>query len=1749
MIPHHLERNEKEDESLKEVQTLLTRHADSFNTIPRPGFKEALKARILEARQHVSMPRFSSLFSSGLFKKMAPLGLSLGVLLIIFMMVFQPFFHTNIVSAAELILTAENSDSLGVDPQSTFLLESKENLDIKAVQEQLKIQMEHNVPFTLEQIDAKKIRLAFEEPLSPNELLGVTLNQVQTTQNGETQERPYQWAFQVKETFRVLATTPGNRESYAPVETGVEVVFSHQHIDLKKFEQAFHIEPKVNGIFTSQDRSFAFVPEKLEPGTVYTVTIDKSLRPEGSEETLQEDYIFSFETNPNSLGWFEFSVAEHYVTVSPSSTVTIPYHANGETHNEQGNPQSSGVQSPLHVKLSQFLPQENQSAYEQFVEANRRAKSLEWRVFTATDELLNTSTLTPVSEFDAQKVNASWENYFLFPESLEEGYYFAQVSFGDRQTWLLIASSPLTAYVAKANNQTLVWVNDALTKQAIAGADVRLLDYGTSATTDQEGLGTIRVSAESSTQDYLETEFLEVKQDNHAILLTLTEPYVLYGNKSLYEGKRGVFSQPSSEYWSYLYTDRPMYQTTDTLKLWGYLEKRSTGERPSQIHVWIGQKQWCDYSMSCTGERPVIFDETLLSVNKEGTFEGTLDIDQMPPGYYQVTTEVNGEEISSRGINVSEYTKPAYTLTLTPDTKAVFAGEPVEFTVQAEFFEGTPVKGLEVDVNTQFEQKTLILDETGTARGSVSFSYQQLQTQESTQRFPTYQWISIKPHRPEEGQIESNTYVMVFGPHVYIDIPWNQATSKEGQGEVTFTTRNVEPIDSWDPSLFGSNVLANQLVSGEVIEITYVSREVGSSYDFISKKVIKQYTYDRQEKKILDFTVTTDAQGKGTYRFDTPNKNANYEVHLSSADSSGLVDKATSYVWIDQSFKYGQDTALHFKNPEIDANPSFQGYDLGQTVHLSVEQNWKPFVPESTGRFLYFKAQNGIQETHTSSSPDYEFSYEAKDIPNVDIYGVYFNGEAYAKISGNSSVSFDTSSHELKVNISQDKTQYRPGEEVTLFFDVHDADNQPVAAQLNINVVDEAFYALASEEVNPLRELFHFVESGVLVTQTSEQIKQSDSMAEGGGGGDRGRFVFKDTALFKTIQTDTNGKGTLTFTLPDNITSWRVTAQALETNQKLAGKKTTQVAATLPFFIQPTLQKSYLKEDRPIILLRANGTDVDQTQPVTYSVKIGNQETEQTITSTIGETAHVSLPELPLGKIEITIHGETQQASDDEMGVLTDTITRSINVVSSRLTKSTISTYRLNDYPTLSGSTDDLTWVTFIDGNQGRYYGELSSLSYQSGERVDQAVTRMLARELLNQTFNETEIPSSFSPSVYQGQGIRLFPYSSESIELTAQIALLQEIPFDKEAMKIALRNQLFPSLSSQPSSLTTREIAQVYAALATLGEPVLAQTQQFLTTPDLGVEEQLYGSLALLYSGHKEGARMMYKSLIEQTTKEQNSRWLPADSKELQGKYTALLAVLSSGLNEPEADELYSAVITKDHGETLLAVEQFLFIKNRLQNLPIGSITATYYLEGEQHTVSLEKGESFSIALTQEELQALQPETTKGEVMLVTRSTKPFTQEESDVQENLLLTRSYYSQTNPTQTFKEGDLVKIKLQFDIPTSDIPTSETQTPETFELVDLLPSGLEVITPTLAVYQSDMRDQVCQSYPTQVKDQQISFFVSNDTGWNSAGCELHTVVYYARVVTPGTYLSQPAMMSSITNPEIYTLSDSSSLTIGQ
>ncbi len=110
-------RNPENDPSLKGIGGLLSRRAKSIDSTPRPGFREALLARLREARKAPSMSKISlaALFSSAAVR-FAAAGTTVLVVLVIAVLVFQPYFGVKVAYAAdEFTLTPETSDALGVD--------------------------------------------------------------------------------------------------------------------------------------------------------------------------------------------------------------------------------------------------------------------------------------------------------------------------------------------------------------------------------------------------------------------------------------------------------------------------------------------------------------------------------------------------------------------------------------------------------------------------------------------------------------------------------------------------------------------------------------------------------------------------------------------------------------------------------------------------------------------------------------------------------------------------------------------------------------------------------------------------------------------------------------------------------------------------------------------------------------------------------------------------------------------------------------------------------------------------------------------------------------------------------------------------------------------------------------------------------------------------------------------------------------------------------------------------------------------------------------------------------------------------------------------------------------------------------------------------------------------------------------------------------------------------------------------------
>ncbi|MFC1788036.1 alpha-2-macroglobulin family protein, partial [Patescibacteria group bacterium] len=934
---------------------------------------------------------------------------------------------------------------------------------------------------------------------------------------------------------------------------------------------------------------------------------------------------------------------------------------------------------------------------------------------------------------------------------------------------------------------------------------------------------------------------------------------------------------------------------------------------------------------------------------------------------------------------------------------------------------------------------------------------------------------------------------------------------------------------------------ANQLVTGKLFEITYSKQEEGTYYDFIRKVTRKKYKYVKNTKELEPFEITTNENGIATYTFSIENPEARYEAVLQTKDQDGNIHEKKIYLYSKQStqtYYYGPTLRFRDLKEEKDENGGniTPSYEAGEEVNLVVEYSGTAFETQVDDRFLFLQAQRGLQEVEISETPEYNFTFEEADIPNVRVFGVLFTGEGYVEVKNRYdlmgfngfNVRVNKESRELNIEVEVNQEEYRPGGEVSVSFMVTDQNDQPVAAELNLNVVDEAYYALYPyEKSDPLGELYSNVSSGVLITKVSREASLDAIGAEGGGGGGDPRSVFKDTAYFASFRSAKNGKATHTFTLPDNITEWRLTTQAIEDDRKLAGvNDTTKVDASLPFFVIPVMRENYLVEDQPTLLLRSAGTHLNTGDTVDYTIEIPSVEFEESKVARADETVYIDLPELGEGTHDIIVSGAT--------GDYEDAVKRPVSIIKSWLVKPIISTQELTEGMTVEGAKTGLTLVTFMDGNRGQYYDDTMYLSYRWGDRADEAVARSVATELLNTQFEEERRVPTIDLERYQQQGIQLLPHGDVDLELSAKIAMLGETPFDEIQLSSYLQNTLYSRPEAKDSPRPDAKLAALmYAGLAALDEPVLAEIQRFAERDDLGTDEKLNIALALYFSGDKERARGIYRELLEKTEEASGYRYLSSDDEETTGERTAKMAILAGGLLEPERDRLFDYLVGQYHGDTLLVLEKAIFLNETLPLLEAGESVVSFTKDGERQTKQIKGHQKVTLALPADQLASLSPSAEQGRVIVISKYDQPIASPESGSDDRLSLKRSYSTRGTEMTSFEEGDLVKVTLNFS-------ADESLPKASYQVTDVLPSGLSPVTR----WRSYDRDK-CTRYPYQTDGQRVSFYVYPDFSWTCSG----TINYFARVVTPGEYKAEPAVIRTSRDVVPFNYSEEQQITISQ
>ncbi|HZK26251.1 MAG TPA: alpha-2-macroglobulin family protein, partial [Thermoclostridium sp.] len=1437
-------------------------------------------------------------------------------ILLAFTLITAVFWVTNPITTSYaqeyrngFMLTPVSSDASGINVDTDFILKTKDSYSQEQIIEMLRLLGDIQIEVT--QNNEKEFLVKVKNDLEENSLYTFILT---TTEN-----KTVSWTFQTQRDFTILGTLPAHQSNYIPVNSGIEIYFSHK--DFGDVDKYFQISPHVAGRFESNGYTAVFIPKRLEPGTIYTITIKKGLPLNDTKQKLEKDYVFAFETAPEDIKEVEYkgslSFGYSMIEFSSKDAPLLPINIYSADR--------SIKQAVVSTSIYKFNSSEN------FIDAVKSTYERPyWAYASIEDGLIDTKSLLEVVSFDQTFDMTQWqERYLSAPEALQKGFYIVESTYNGLTAQALVQITDISAYFTQSDTQTLFWVNNIRTGKPVQGAKVTINDESKTYTTNEAGVVTFETIVD-------EPDEMGVNKLNYFTINKVTDELILINNR--YRTYREDYDSQNS-YWRYFQTDRSLYKPDDQVQFWGYLKDRTDAPAPEDITVEIAQGNYwgmpgarmLQYFLPSI-QKPLVF--TKVSTDS-GFFEGSFNLPQLSPGGYQITIKSGENIINSHYISVENYVKPAYKMTVEKDKNAIFLDESVNFIVTPAFFDGTPLPFLDVSNNLRgnpFESRNETVNTGASGKIIIPFT---ATTDDSTAQGERRVHLNATASLPESGMISGREDVRVF----INDINATFTSNTDKSGKTTLGAKlnkiNLDKIndpetdDDYSTDFLGDPVTFKKL-SGTIIYHYYEKIEDGEEYDYINKVVRKRYRYEERTKKIQGFSFKTDETGLGSQTFDLKDPTTGYyTAELIWHDGNGRI--MTREVYLSSHNYIGMGDEYDWYHLESDKDK----YRTGDEVTVTLKNNEKDADAKSV---LFIEAQNGITDYKVQNSAEYKTSFDADKVPNFYVTAVYFNGNSYVK-AGSRNIRYDTDEKKIDIEMKADREAYRPGDIVTINITAVDENKNPIPARINLALMDEAMLEISNYYVDVLGSLYQWLNSGLGYSHSTHQMGSNysvkDDAVAGAGGRDFGnaatpepemaksdmavsfdgaatantaamsevqvRSDFRDTALFKTIVLDEYGTGTLSFKLPDNVTSWHVTLAGISSDL-YGGTDEASLKVTLPFFINDSMNTTYLKYDFPYIGVSSYGNDLTEGEIVNYQITCDqNPEFIQTVQGKAFERTNIPLWELDLGVYDIDIKAISESG-------LSDGIRRTIQVLNTYHEIETAVADTLKVNMGLTGGKTGLTTLIFTDEGRGKLLPALYNLAYSGGSRLDQKYVSYKANELLDKISPDRTKPFEVIDvelSQYQRDdgGYGILPYSESDVELSA---LLSTILKD-EAGSERLKQYFYSLIFAEPGRVS----APALYGLAVMGEPVLLDLKEAAGVSNLTFKDKIYLALAFDTIGETIMAQSIYDTEVVPVLEDKKPyiRVNNSDDTDMILKETALAAVLASKLDAPHKEGLYQYI------------------------------------------------------------------------------------------------------------------------------------------------------------------------------------------------------------------------------------------------
>ncbi|MCL2025436.1 MAG: carboxypeptidase regulatory-like domain-containing protein [Leptospirales bacterium] len=568
-----------------------------------------------------------------------------------------------------------------------------------------------------------------------------------------------------------------------------------------------------------------------------------------------------------------------------------------------------------------------------------------------------------------------------------------------------------------------------------------------------------------------------------------------------------------------VYTDRPVYRDGDTV-----FYKIIGKARKERFMPQSGQKIYYKVINRTTA---LVLQEGWTVLDEWGTAGGSIVVSGVGLGTFAIQAGPSKDRTYDHGIfYVEQYRKPEYTVEVVPSRDYFINGDELEFKVEGRYFFGAPVKGALVSYQF-YEKKIDDSDSYWWEDDTPRDSYNRLKLEGvkylddnglvslklAAGTFPFDREITLEVSVIDRSNVSitSRKTVRVGRGEFYIKInPTEQFFRTDGKKAVQIKTlrQNGEPVKA-------------------DVKID-VFRYIWKPY---------QRVYVHEEKPRYSEKVTTDSNGDAVFSLPAKmSEPGEYDIVATATDRRSNRITASKLVWIYTPDSSGN-VASKFRNLELVVNRT-EFTSAGELTCLLKSRYTDAYVCITIeGRDIY---QTKVVKMTGNITP-VTLAIDTAYGPNFYVSAVMQRKRAlYTETKG---ISIPIKGTRLNVAIKSEKEKYLPGETASISLKATDEDGKPVAADLSLGAVDEAIYSVRRDHTLRMSDFFYARISNWVLTSYSYPI----TLLAGAGKdapANNVREDFKDTAFWQAnIRTDANGNAKVSFKLPDNLTTWRVTVR------------------------------------------------------------------------------------------------------------------------------------------------------------------------------------------------------------------------------------------------------------------------------------------------------------------------------------------------------------------------------------------------------------------------------------------------------------------------------------------------------------------------------------------------------------------------------------------------------------------------------